>query len=250
MRHVKDKTSRVIALCNESGSTLAREADAVIPIHAGPEIAVASTKTFTSQITLLYLLALHFAEAKGMPKEERSLLIKHLYEIPEQITEILSNSSKIQAIAKHYFHYEDFFFLGRGPLFPTALEAALKLKEIAYINAQGYPAGEMKHGPIALLSKEVPVVCLLANQRLQPKIMSNLMESKARGSPILVFGWKEFEQEVTPQANHVFWIPKTSDDLSCILLAVATQLFAYYCAKERKTNIDQPRNLAKSVTVE
>ena len=250
MRHVKDKASWVVALSNEAGSTLVREADSTILMQAGPEIAVASTKTFTSQTTLLYLLSILFAQVKGMAVKERTLLLKHLYEIPEQVQEILSKAEEIQAIAKKYAHFEDFFFLGRGPLFPTALEAALKLKEIAYINAQGYPAGEMKHGPIALLGEKVPVILFCANQRLQVKMMNNLMESKARGSPIIVFGWKEFEKEILPETDLTFWIPKTSDHLACILLTIVTQLFSYYCAKERKTEIDQPQNLTKSVTVE
>ena len=250
MRHVKDKAKLVIALCNVPNSTLAREADNTILMQAGPEIAVASTKTFTSQTILLYLLSIFFAKEKGMSLQERTLLLKQLYEIPEQIQEILSKADEIKAIAEKYAHFEDFFFLGRGPLFPTALEAALKLKEIAYINAQGYPAGEMKHGPIALLGKKVPVVLFCANQKLQVKMMNNLMESKARGSPIIVFGWKEFEKEILPETDHFFWIPKTSDHLACILLTIVTQLFSYYSAKERKTEIDQPQNLAKSVTVE
>lgn len=250
MRSVKSQKVKVIALCNVPGSTLTREADATILLHAGPEIAVASTKTFTSQITVLYLLTLLFARIRSLPKEEGRTLLEYLYALPDQVDEVLNKAPEIQLLAKKYAHFNDFFFLGRNILYPTALEAALKLKEIAYINAQGYPAGEMKHGPIALLSPQVPALIFCANELLEEKIMSNLMESKARGAPILVFGWKEFEKEILPVADDVFWIPKTSDALAPVLLTIATQLFAYYIAKERGTDIDQPRNLAKSVTVE
>lgn len=250
VRNVKGKSARVIGLCNVRGSTLTREVDATIFLNSGPEVAVASTKTFTSQVVILYLLTLMMARMRGMNKEEGRLFSKWLYELPDQVAEILNRAPEIQKLAKKYAHFEDFFFLGRGVLYPTALEAALKLKEIAYINAQGYPSGEMKHGPIALLCKEVPAVVFCANEELQQKIMSNLMESKARGAPIIVFGWKEFEKEIVPNASDIFWIPKTSDELASILLSVVGQLFAYYIALERGTDIDQPRNLAKSVTVE
>ncbi|MCX6989679.1 MAG: glutamine--fructose-6-phosphate transaminase (isomerizing) [Chlamydiae bacterium] len=250
VRHVKGKNAKVIALCNVPHSTISREADATILLHAGSEVAVASTKTFTSQVTILYLLTLLLARQRGMSPEEGRLFYRRLYELPDQIIEILNRASEIQALAKKYSKFESFFFLGRGILFPTALEAALKIKEIAYINAQGYPAGEMKHGPIALLTPKVPALVFCANDALQSKIMSNLMESKARGAPILVFGWKEFEKEIMPVADDVFWIPKTSDELACIPLTVATQLFAYYVALDLGAEIDQPRNLAKSVTVE
>lgn len=231
---------RILSLCNVEGSTLARESFATLFLHAGPEIAVASTKTFTSQVTILYLLSLFLSD------QPRRLFIKKLYEIPEQIEEILSRSHELEQLAKKYAHFNDFYFLGRGPLFPTALESALKLKEIAYIDATGYPAGEMKHGPIALLSKELPVVVFTANRFLHRKIESNLMESKARGAPIIAFGWKS----LTPPVDDLFLIPETSDELAPILLTVATQLFAYYIALARGCEIDQPRNLAKSVTVE
>jgi glucosamine--fructose-6-phosphate aminotransferase (isomerizing) len=250
VRLMKGKNTRILALCNIRGSTLEREADATILLKAGPEVAVASTKTFTSQLTVLYLITLLFARLRGLEEEQARLLFKKLYEIPAQVIEVLNHAGEVEAIAKKYAHYENFFFLGRGILYPTALEAALKLKEVSYINAAAYPAGEMKHGPIALLGPKVPVVIFCANKRLQPKIMSNLMESKARGAPIIVFGWKEFKGEIAPVANDVVWIPKTSDSLAPILLSVAAQLFAYYTAKERGASIDQPRNLAKSVTVE
>src|SRR3990167_3598868 len=250
VRNVKSENVKVIALCNVSGSTLTRVADKTILLHAGPEVAVASTKTFTSQITVLYLLTLLLARQRSLSKEEGGVFLEYLYALPDQVVEVLDKAPDIQLLAKKYAHFNDFFFLGRNILYPTALEGALKLKEIAYINAQGYPAGEMKHGPIALLSPQVPALIFCANELLQEKIMSNLMESKARGSPILVIGWKEFEKEILPVSDDVLWIPKTSDDLAPVLISVATQLFAYYIAKERGAEIDQPRNLAKSVTVE
>ncbi len=250
MRRLQGKGARTLALCNVPGSTIAREADATIFLHAGPEVAVASTKTFTSQVCILYLLTLLLARQRKMRKEEGRLFFKRLYELPEQVIEVLHHHRHIEKLAKKYAHYEDFYFLGRGVLYPTALEAALKLKEIAYINAVGYPSGEMKHGPIALLGKDLPVVIFCANAFLHQKVMSNLMESKARGAPILVFGWTELSGDFLPVVDDVFYVPKTSDALSCILLTIATQLFAFYIAKERGAEIDQPRNLAKSVTVE
>jgi glutamine---fructose-6-phosphate transaminase (isomerizing) len=250
MREAKSKGARVLALCNVPGSTLTREAEVTLLLHAGPEIAVASTKTFISQICVLYLFVILMARLRHMSKEDGRIFLKHLYELPEQIQEILEKAGEIEKLAKKYAHYEDFFFLGRSYLYPAALEAALKLKEIAYINAVGYPAGEMKHGPIALLGESVPVVIVCANEALQSKTMSNLMECKARKAPIIVLGWKEFEKDITAVADDVLWLPKTSDPLACIPVTIATQLFAYYMAKERGAAIDQPRNLAKSITVE
>lgn len=250
MRNMKAQGCKILALCNVKGSTLAREADTTIFLHAGPEIAVASTKTFTSQVTVLYLLALLLGRQRGMTPKMGLACLKDLHAIPGQIDEILHNHRHIQEVAIKYAKIRDFYFLGRGVLYPMALEAALKLKEIAYINAVGYPAGEMKHGPIALLDSTVPVGVFCANARLEPKVISNLMESKARGAPIIVLGWKEFERDFVGVADDILFIPKTSDSLACIAITVVTQLFAYYMAKERGAAIDQPRNLAKSVTVE
>lgn len=250
VRNIKGKGAKMVALCNVPGSTLAREVESTIFLHAGPEVAVASTKTFTSQITVLYLLALLLARQRGMSADQGRVFYQQLYTIPEKIGQILEDVRKIQTIAIKYAKHHDFYFLGRGVLYPTALEAALKLKEVAYINAVGYPAGEMKHGPIALLDPTVPVVVFCANEALEQKIISNLMESRARKAPIIVFGWKEFEKDFGPFCEDMFLIPKTTDALACLLLTVATQLFAYFAAKERGAEIDQPRNLAKSVTVE
>jgi glucosamine--fructose-6-phosphate aminotransferase (isomerizing) len=250
MREARAKGARVLALCNVPDSTLAREADATLFLRAGPEIAVASTKTFTSQIAVLALFTLMLARLRNMSAEEAALYFKYLYDLPRQLDELLSDVVPIQRLAKKYASYEDFFFLGRSYLYPTALEAALKLKEIAYINATGYPAGEMKHGPIAFLSERVPVVIFCTNEELQQKTMSNLMESRARKAPIIACAWRNLEHELLPVADDILWVPKTCDEFVCIPLTVMMQLFAYYVAKERGTSIDQPRNLAKSVTVE
>lgn len=250
VRNVKGQAARTLALCNVPGSSLTREVDTTIYLHAGSEIAVASTKTFTSQVIVLYLLTLLLAQQRNLNPVTATLMFKRLYDLPIHVEQVLSNASEIEKLAKKYAHYEDFFFLGRSTLYPTALEAALKLKEIAYVDAQGYPAGEMKHGPIALLCDKVPAVLFCANSQLQQKIMSNLMECKARGAPIVVFGWKQFEKEIAAVADDVLWIPKTSDELACIPLTIASQFFAYYIARERGADIDKPRNLAKSVTVE
>lgn len=172
------------------------------------------------------------------------------WQIPEKIGNILQRQKEIETLAIRYAKHHDIYFLGRGVLYPVALEAALKAKEIAYCNAVGYPAGEMKHGPIALISEDVPVVIFCANKRLEDKMLSNLMESKARSAPIVVFGFKSLETGYQQECNDCFFIPETSDLLSSILVSVAVQLFAYYVAKARGCVIDKPRNLAKSVTVE
>lgn len=250
VRQMKSLALPVLALSNVFGSTLSREVDATIFLKAGPEVAVASTKTFTSQVTVLYLLTLLLARQRGMSGELADQYYLELEALPNKIEHILEEHRKIQAIAIKYGASHDMYFLGRGILYPVAQEAALKLKEIAYVNAVGYAAGEMKHGPIALLDPSVPVIVFCANRLLETKIMSNLMESRARSAPVIVFGLSELEEDFKKVCNEYFLIPKTSDELACILLAVATQLFSYYVAKTRFVDIDQPRNLAKSVTVE
>jgi glucosamine--fructose-6-phosphate aminotransferase (isomerizing) len=250
LRKLKKMGMKVIALCNVTGSTIAREADATLFLRSGPEIAVASTKTFVAQLCVLFLLTIFLARQRGMKEEKAKALFAQLKNMPKVIAEILDTHREIQKLAAKYANYHDFYFLGRGVLYPTALEAALKLKEIAYINAVGYPAGEMKHGPIALLDSNVPVVVFCANHHLEKKIMSNLMESRARHAPIIVFGWNEFLQDFNPFCEDRLIIPQSGDELACISLTVASQLFAYFIARERKVDVDKPRNLAKSVTVE
>lgn len=248
VRELKAKGAKVLAICNVQGSTITREADATIFLQAGPEIGVCSTKAFTSQLIVLYLLALMLARMRHMSKQEGQEFLQALKNLPEQVQQVLDRSAAIQSIAKKYASYDNFFFLGRHYMFPTSLEGALKLKEISYINANGYPAGEMKHGPIALIGPDCPTVALCANRTTFDKFLSNLMEVKARQGPIIAFA--EQDQNLGAIVNEVFYLPNTIDELSPIMTTIATQLLAYYIAKERGAEIDHPRNLAKSVTVE
>ena len=242
---------KIISLCNVEGSTLTRISDATLFLQAGPERAVASTKTLTAQLCLLYLLSVFLAWKKGkITISQLSTLCDDIEKMPSVAAHVLEGHRQIQDIAKKYALFHDFYFLGRGVLYPTALEAALKLKEIAYKNAVGYPAGEMKHGPIALLDNTVPTIVFCASTCLEEKIISNLRESKARGAPIIVFGWKELSSDFAPYSDDVFFTPISSDILAPIGLIIATQLFSYYMARELCLDIDRPRNLAKSVTVE
>ena len=250
VREVKAKGAKVIGICNVKNSTLTREADCCLFLNAGPEISVCSTKAFTSQIVLLSLISLHMSRIRHMDKDEGRAFLRNLRKLPRLVENVLLKSKDIEALAKKYAHYENFFFLGRRYMFPTSLEAALKLKEISYLNAIGYPAGEMKHGPIALVNPNLVVVAMCGNKQTQDKIISNLMEIKLRGSPIVAFGPK-CGGHINEIADDSFALPsEICDELACVPYSVAAQLFAYYIAKERKTDIDQPRNLAKSVTVE
>lgn len=250
LREAKKHGCKVIVVCNVKSSTMMREADSGILLHAGPEISVCSTKAFTSQLTVLTLLILYIgAKKKKIAPEKLNFYLDHLKEIPHQIKEILKKASELERLAKKYAKYEHFFFMGRRYMYPTACEAALKLKEISYVNANGYPAGELKHGPIALLDFRFPVVAFCANQQTEEKIASNLMEVKARGAPVLAIA-SESQQGIKGIADDVFFVPDTIDELAPLTSAVAGQLLAYYIAKERNCDIDQPRNLAKSVTVE
>lgn len=249
VREVKAKGAKVVALCNIQGSTLAREADSTIFLKAGAEIGVCSTKAFTSQVVLLTLFTLLMARMRHMGKPEGQEFLQHLIHLPDQVQMILDQAEAIERIAKKYASYENFFFLGRCYMFPTSLEGALKLKEISYINANGYPAGEMKHGPIALINEDCPTVALCANQVTFEKLLSNLMEVKARKGRVIAIG-SEKQKELKKIADDYFFIPETIDELAPILVTVFNQLFAYFVAKERGAEIDQPRNLAKSVTVE
>lgn len=243
------KGAKVFSLCNVQGSTLVRESDYTIFLHAGPEIGVCSTKAFTSQLVILALFSLQLARMRHMNREQGKEFLDELQKIPDHVKKILDQAPKIQEIAKKYAKFENFFFLGRQYMYPTSLEGALKLKEISYINAVGYPAGEMKHGPIALINEECPTVALCANSRTYEKIVSNLMEVKARkGQVIAVI--EEGMEGVKEIADHTIVIPKTIDPLAPITSTIVTQLLAYYVALERGAEIDQPRNLAKSVTVE
>lgn len=249
VRELKTKGSKILAICNVYGSTLAREADACLFNRAGPEIGVCSTKAFTSQMIVLSLFSLLMARMRNMSKQDGQEFIKHLKLLPEQVQSVLDQSQKIHAIAKEYAHYDNFFFLGRNYMYPTSLEGALKLKEISYINANGYPAGEMKHGPIALINENCPTVALCANKLTLDKLLSNLMEIKARKGKVIAIA-EEGVKGLDGVADATIRIPNVVDELASIPTTVATQLLAYYIANERGAEIDQPRNLAKSVTVE
>lgn len=249
MREVQAKGAPVIAICNVQGSTIAREADCTLLLRAGPEIGVASTKAFTSQLTVLALFSLYMARMRHMDKQEGLQFLQALRLLPDQVEQVLRRSSEIERYAKKYAHFDSFFFLGRHYMYPTCLEGALKLKEISYLNANGYPAGEMKHGPIALISPDCPTVACCANQLTIEKMLSNLKEVEARSGPILAIA-QEGTVGLESITSDVIIVPRTLDPLACILTTVVTQLFAYYVARRRGCEIDQPRNLAKSVTVE
>jgi glucosamine--fructose-6-phosphate aminotransferase (isomerizing) len=249
VREVKSKGAKVLGICNVRNSTLTREADCTLFLRAGPEISVCSTKAFTSQLTVLSLFTLFMARLRHMSKEEGQSFLSEIQSLPLKVEQVLHNHEAIKAIAKKYAHFNNIFFLGRHYMFTTSREAALKVMEISYINAQGYPAGEMKHGPIALIDSELAVVGLCGNARTFEKTFSNLMEIKARSGPILAFA-PEGTLEIEKVTTDVLYLPPICDELASILYSVASQLLAYYIALERGTDIDQPRNLAKSVTVE
>lgn len=249
VREIKAKGAKVLGICNVQGSTLAREADACLFLRAGPEIGVCSTKAFTSQLVVLCLFTLLLARMRHVSKTEGVRFLHSMQELPKQVQAVLDTHNEIQKIAKKYASYHDFFFLGRRFMYPTALEGALKLKEIAYVNANGYPAGEMKHGPIALINSTSPIVAFCQDKVTYDKTVSNLMEVKARHGKVVAIapvGAKGIESI----ADDIIWVPDTLDELAPIISSVAAQLFAYYIALERGAEIDKPRNLAKSVTVE
>ncbi len=250
VREVKAHGCKVLGICNVKNSTLTREADGCIYLKAGPEMSVCSTKAFTSQIAVLSLFALHMARLRNtMPPQEARAFYEEFQKIPSHIQQVIDRAPELHRLALKYKKFDDFFFMGRRYMFPTCMEAALKLKEISYVNANGYPGGELKHGPIALINPLFPVVAFCANAKTQEKIVSNLMEVKARGAPVLVFAPENLEA-VKQIADDVFWLPPVRDELAPFASSVAGQLLAYYIAKERGCDIDQPRNLAKSVTVE
>ncbi|MBA2485245.1 MAG: glutamine--fructose-6-phosphate transaminase (isomerizing) [Nitrospira sp.] len=249
-REAKQKGARVVSIVNVVGSTLARESDGVLYTHCGPEIGVASTKAFTSQLAALYMLALHLGRVRGvLNMADGKAWLDRLVTLPALVKHVLGREAEIVAIAKRYYKKPDFLFLARGINYPIALEGALKLKEISYIHAEGYAAGEMKHGPIALIDKDMPVVVLAPRDRLYEKTVSNLMEVKARRAPVIAFV-AEGERELGKIADAVFTIPDVHPLLSPILFTIPLQLLAYHIAVLRGEDVDQPRNLAKSVTVE
>jgi glutamine---fructose-6-phosphate transaminase (isomerizing) len=250
MREAKKRGATVITICNVVGSTASREAGGVIYTHAGPEIGVASTKAFTAQLTALYLFALFFgALRKTLSTDDVKKRLADLVHIPALVERCLESDESIEAIAKKYFKASDFLYLGRGPNFPVALEGALKLKEISYIHAEGYPAGEMKHGPIALIDENMPVVVLAGKNSVYDKMLGNIEEVKARGG-IVIAVMNEDDKEIKKRVHHTIMVPSTTPLLMPIVMAVPLQLLAYHIAVLLGADVDQPRNLAKSVTVE
>ena len=249
LREAKRKGATVISLCNVVGSTIAREVDAGAYLHAGPEIGVASTKAFTSQVTLLALITLFLARHKNMSAAKGAEIVQELAAIPEKVEKILGLSEQIKKIAQLYHLSNNFLYLGRGYNFPVALEGALKLKEISYIHAEGYPAAEMKHGPIALIDDNMPVVFIATKDATYEKVVSNIEEVRARRGKVIAIA-TEGDDEIKNRADHVIYIPQTQPMLTPILTIIPLQLLAYYIAIMRNCDVDQPRNLAKSVTVE
>jgi glucosamine--fructose-6-phosphate aminotransferase (isomerizing) len=250
IKQAKENGSKVISICNVVGSSATRESHGVIYTHAGPEIGVASTKAFTTQLIALYLFTIRLASLRGMISDTcRKEMVEGLYLVPEKMETILMRSEEIKGLAFQYHQKKDFLYLGRSFAFPIALEGALKLKEISYIHAEGYPAGEMKHGPIALIDEEMPVVALTPMGRTYDKILSNIEEVKARSGIVIAIA-SEGDDRIREKADHVFYIPDASEELNTLLMTIPLQLLAYYIADYRGCDIDQPRNLAKSVTVE
>jgi glucosamine--fructose-6-phosphate aminotransferase (isomerizing) len=250
VRHARHQQSHVIAITNTVGSSIAREAEAVMYTHAGPEIAVAGTKTFATQMVALHLLALYLAQVRGaMFPAEISEYVDLMRALPGQVARALELSDQVKEIAGRYHAARDFLFIGRHTGYPAALEGALKLKEISYIHAEGYPAGELKHGPIALVEPGVPVVAVATECHVYPKVLSNIQEVKARGAEVIAVA-TEGDSEIVGLADHVLYVPRTHELLSPVVVTVPLQLLAYHIAKLRGCDVDQPRNLAKSVTVE
>jgi len=249
MREGKEKGALPLGVVNSVGSSIARESVAGVYIHAGPEIGVASTKAFTSQVTVLFLIMLMIARKKTMSVVTGQQLLTELSNLPEKVQKILAQSHIVEEIAEIYKDKRNFLYLGRGINFPVALEGALKLKEISYIHAEGYPAAEMKHGPIALIDEDMPVVFIATKDQIYEKVISNLEEVRARKGKIIAIA-SEGDKKITELADHIIYIPQTSQALDPILAAIPLQLLAYYIAVKRGCDVDQPRNLAKSVTVE
>lgn len=249
IREGKRKGALTLGIVNSVGSTIARETDAGVYNHAGPEIGVASTKALVSQLTALALLTIFLGRQRKMSAETGKQIAKELLALPMKLQKILENRERIEALAKKYAHHRDFLFIGRKYNYPIAFEGALKLKEISYIHAEGCGAGEMKHGPIAMIDKNFPTLALAPTDSVYEKMISNIEEIKARKGPVIAIA-TEGNNEIRNLADDVLYVPKTLEMLAPILNVVPLQLFAYYFAREKGLNVDRPRNLAKSVTVE
>jgi glutamine---fructose-6-phosphate transaminase (isomerizing) len=249
MRECQRKGHPSLAICNVVGSTIAREADGGVYLHAGPEIGVASTKAFTSQVTVLTLLAIFLGRMRHLSYPAGKRMIEQLKAMPETIERTLKCHEAVQGVAERFHHYDNFLYLGRLYNFPAALEGALKLKEISYIHAEGYPAAEMKHGPIALVDEQTPSVFVIPRGGIYPKVMSNLEEVRARRGPIIAIAC-EGDKKVAELADEVIYVPEVEEFLQPLVTSIPLQLLAYHIALHRGCNVDRPRNLAKSVTVE
>ncbi len=252
LRESKRKGHPTLALCNVVGSTIAREADGGVYLHAGPEIGVASTKAFTSQVAVLTMLALYLGRMRHLSSLQGTRMVRELRAMPDVLRRALHCHDVVQRIAERYYQVNNFLYLGRQYLYPVALEGALKLKEISYIHAEGYPAAEMKHGPIALVDENTPSVFLLPINGVFDKVMSNLEEIKARGGPVIAVAsdHDETAEQIAARADEVIFVPAVPDYLQPLVAAVPLQLLAYHIALLRGCDVDKPRNLAKSVTVE
>jgi glucosamine--fructose-6-phosphate aminotransferase (isomerizing) len=250
-RHAREQGCPIVAVTNTVGSAITREADAVVFLQAGPEIAVAASKTFTTQVTTLVMLAAAIAKIRGtLPTETETELVDALHALPAAAQHALDLSSPgAPAIARRYVNSRGFMFVGRGVTMPAALEGALKLKEVSYVHAEGYPAGELKHGPISLLDAEYPLVAVAVRSRVYDKVISNVMEGRARDARVIAVA-TEGDEQIERYADDVWWVPDTHEALGPVVAIIPLQLFAYHVAVARGTDVDQPRNLAKSVTVE
>jgi glucosamine--fructose-6-phosphate aminotransferase (isomerizing) len=249
LRETKRKGCPTMGICNVVGSTIAQESDGGVYLRAGPEIGVASTKAFTSQCTVMAMLALYFGRLRDLSYPAGRRMIAELEELPDKVRATLECNDSVREIAQRYAHCETFLYLGRQFNFPTALEGALKLKEISYIHAEGYPAAEMKHGPIALVDKDTPSVFIVPQGQVYDKVMSNLQEIKARGGPVIAIVG-EGDTDAARLADDVIEVPSVEEYLQPIVTVIPLQLLAYHIAVARGCDVDKPRNLAKSVTVE
>jgi glucosamine--fructose-6-phosphate aminotransferase (isomerizing) len=249
-RHAGRQGSKVLAVTNTIGSSLAREADAVMYTHAGPEICVAATKTFATQMAALHLVALYLAQVRGaMFPVEIVDIVNRMRELPQQVRRTLGLAKQVRGIAEELADARDVLFIGRHTGYPAALEGALKLKELSYLHAEGYPAGELKHGPIALVEDGVPVVAVATECHVYPKVLSNIQEVRARGARVIAVA-SEGDEEIAKHANHVVFVPRVPELFAPVVVTPPLQMLAYHVAKLRGCDVDKPRNLAKSVTVE
>src|SRR4029453_6556621 len=250
LREAKRHGAKTLAICNVVGSMATREADGTIYTHAGPEIGVASTKAFTCQLVALYILALHMGRLRGtLSAEKHAEHVAHLAHLPAMLEKVLRQEPAVEALARKFFKATDFLYLGRGINYPVALEGALKLKEISYIHAEGYPAGEMKHGPIALIDENMPVVTLAPKDSVYDKIVSNIEQVKARLGIVIALT-TEGNQDLDGKADDVVFVPKSGEFVAPVLLSVPLQLLAYHIALLRGCDADQPRTRGKAVPVE